>query len=330
MTWLVDVSTDRLDGPDIEPESIWAPSRQVEANDVRVAASKENERFIFYRGLGNFDLPFHVTNPKHQGENIDRDELKLNNSGEEDIPNAFLLHTDGKQGYIGALQGIDAHSGLTIPTPYFNKVKTFPMDMYVAEISRLLAHALEKTGLNHDESLAMVNTWSKSYFRTPGMRVLYVLPRSQTDKLLPMHIAPEPKSLVRTLVGRIEIMTRAEEVDLLKSLAGDLHRKAPPNLESLGRFAEPKLRRVRELATDEALRVYIDETLALLPEYPLSPEQVSLAAVTFESDGRRFFLKVFFALAAGQDAEHVAVFCNRSAGDIDARVFTQKFDDFLI
>ena len=45
--------------------------------------------------------------------------------------------------------------------------------------------ALERTGLTADESQAMVKTWTKSYFKSEGLRLLYVVPRAWTDGLLP-------------------------------------------------------------------------------------------------------------------------------------------------
>ena len=38
----------------------------------------------------------------------------------------------------------------------------------------------------------MVNTWRSSYFKTDGIRVLFVLPQSWTDRYIPMRIDPAP------------------------------------------------------------------------------------------------------------------------------------------
>ena len=34
----------------------------------------------------------------------------------------------------------------------------------------------------------MVNTWRTSYFRTEGVRALFVMPRAWTDAFIPMQI----------------------------------------------------------------------------------------------------------------------------------------------
>jgi hypothetical protein len=92
------------------------------------------------------------------------------------------------------------------------------------------------------------------------MRILYVLPRAWTDALLPLRLDPAPRELVRTLVGRVEVLTVGEE----QRLVGDIERAAaggpPYEMTALGSFAEPKLRRARELVGTAEARSY-SETL---------------------------------------------------------------------
>lgn len=76
----------------------------------------------------------------------------------------------------------------------------------------------------------MTNTWKNSYFRNPGLRVLYILSRAETDRILPLRIDPQPQEVVRSLVGRIEVFTDAEENQLLTQAdAGNTfaHRSRP-------------------------------------------------------------------------------------------------------
>ena len=53
----------------------------------------------------------------------------------------------------------------------------------------------------------MVNTWKNSYFQTDGIRVLFVLPQSWTDAFIPMDIQPQPRKVVRVMVGRLEMLS---------------------------------------------------------------------------------------------------------------------------
>ena len=131
---------------------------------------------------------------------------------------------------------------------------------YVTEAKNLIANALVDSGLYADEARAMVNTWEKSYFQTPGIRVLYVLPRNETERILPMTVTPAPRNLVRTLVGRVEVMTQNQEEEYLRLL---LENPDSINREkAFGRFYEPKLRRLleasnqnRELSTSDRNRI---------------------------------------------------------------------------
>jgi hypothetical protein len=134
----------------------------------------------------------------------------------------------------------------------------------VADAADRVAAALEQTGLYHDEARAMVDTWQRSYFRSYGLRVLYMVPRAWTDRLLPISISPEPSALVRTLVGRVEVLTPYDEQQLV-TLARSYAAQGTPAAQliaQLGRFAEPKLRRTLELVTDASTRAYCQEAVA--------------------------------------------------------------------
>ncbi len=81
-----------------------------------------------------------------------------------------------------------------------------PLADFTRAIADDLAARLTESGLYAKEARAMVNTWTTSYFQTDGVRVLFVLPQSWTDAFIPMTIAPEPKQIVRVMVGRVELL----------------------------------------------------------------------------------------------------------------------------
>ncbi len=119
------------------------------------------------------------------------------------------------------------------------------MDMasFLPYAKGMVAQGLEADGLFSDEAWAMVNTWERSYFKTEGLRVLYVLPRQWTDDLLPISFDPVPDELVRTLVGRVEALTPADVDEMVQRVEG--WHAAPDTIEELTempRFAEPRLR----------------------------------------------------------------------------------------
>jgi hypothetical protein len=143
--------------------------------------------------------------------------------------------------------------------------------------------ALVESGLYEKEANAMVNTWRSSWFGETGTRLLYILPRSLTDRVLPLTITPQPRQTVRVLVGRMEIMTPGEEsrvAALVKdsyvqrqaaNVSGQGPRYAgPKELTTLGRLAEPALARVRILSNDPEIRA---EAAALLQQMIGTPSR---------------------------------------------------------
>ncbi|MBT9561209.1 MAG: hypothetical protein IV100_34765, partial [Myxococcales bacterium] len=135
--------------------------------------------------------------------------------------------------------------------------------------------ALTESGLTLDESVAMVDTWAVSYFHTPGLRVLYVLPRSWTDELLPLTLSFEPTRTVRTLVGRVEVTTNDEldgvEGAFLTAIAAGTNSWETLGMKevvALGRHAEAKLRALRERTDDADVLSYLDEAIRQLEQQP--------------------------------------------------------------
>ena len=172
------------------------------------------------------------------------------NQSEQAIPAAFLLHVEKDHGTVKALGSIASHGSVTATVPQ----ASLAMDDYIAHAKTSLKEALVRSGLFADEAQAMVDTWSRSYFRTPGVRILYVVPREWTDRLLPLRVSPQPTELVRTLVGRVEVFTATEERALVSSLERAAHGGPAVDVAPFGRFAEARVRRAIELTSDPAAR----------------------------------------------------------------------------
>jgi hypothetical protein len=262
MEWRFDLAPDATPAefPAVAADDIWAPSRRVASTPVRFGA--EAEQFIFYRGLGAFELPFAVT--------VDAtDRITIENRSSDVSPAVFLLRVHPGGGAIIELGALPGGGTLAnVPNPVGGK--EHDLDVYVADAQARIARALVATGLYEDEARAMVDTWSQSYFKSEGLRVLYVVPRAWTDKLLPLTVEPTPTAVVRTLVGRVELLAPSEERTLLARVADASTRALPPAdvITSLGRLAEPKLRRALELATDPAVRAWTQRAITTAAASP--------------------------------------------------------------
>jgi hypothetical protein len=236
--------------PAAAPDSVYAPARNVPGANF-VSANGENEKFVFYRGLGNFATNLRVTS--------EGGALRLHNRSPESVLAAFLVFSRGTHASITDLGNVPTGqvdvSAAVVEGARRNVVA---YDEFIRSGTVGLKRALVASGLYEDEAKSMIDTWKTSYFRTPGLRVLYVLPRRETDSILPMTVRPAPKELERTLVGRVEVLLDTEEQALLSEIRekGYYFR-----VEGLGRLAEPKLRRIQQLTRVPADQAVLEQLI---------------------------------------------------------------------
>jgi len=112
-----------------------------------------------------------------------------------------------------------------------------------------LEELLATQGLFQKEAEAMLRTWEDSWFEE-GFRVFFVLPRTQTNAILPLEVTPRPRRLVRVLAGRIEVMTQEAVQDifgflsLLKTEPRINNAEVSVARQRYGRFLAPMIRSV--------------------------------------------------------------------------------------
>jgi hypothetical protein len=227
----------------------WGHARAVAANPIALP-SGETEQFLFYRGLGDFDLPVRVTTAAGGA-------VSLHNDYAEAIGSVFFINVDGERGAFTAHSaGIAAGATLADSVPALDAGA--PLDAYVTELSQAVTASLDATGLYHDEAQAMVNTWKRQWFRTPGARLLYVIPQSWTESSIPLTILPKPEALLRVMLIRVELITPEQEAADIAAVQGlGQTSAAQAHFEGLGRFAEPRLRRALALSPSTAGSAYL-------------------------------------------------------------------------
>ena len=64
----------------------------------------------------------------------------------------------------------------------------------------------------------MIETWRDSWFEE-GSRLIYILPSSAVDAILPLQVTPTPARTVRVFVGRIELVTPETRQFLASAIA---------------------------------------------------------------------------------------------------------------
>lgn len=187
MNWDVQVAPTQTEVfPNGGEVSHYYAARATDATPIRVGA--ESEKFIFYRGVANFEAPIRVL---ATGDSV----VIVNGNGEGPLPAVILFESrKGRMGFT-SLGSLGTHTTVAHPRLTSN----------MAEIRAELHRTLVGAGLYPKEATAMLDTWRDSWFEE-GTRVFYLLPRQKVDAVLPLQITPAPTSVARVFVGRMEVI----------------------------------------------------------------------------------------------------------------------------
>jgi hypothetical protein len=227
--------------------SRYYAARQTDAAPITVDG--QNEKFLFYRGVGRIQVPLAVR--------IAADgKIAIENRGADPVPGVILFESrGGKLGYrtVGTVE-----RSATADTP--------SLDRTFAELQSDLETTLVAQGLFAKEAHAMVETWRDSWFEE-GSRVLYIVPARTIDSMLPVQIEPVPSQIARVFVGRIELITPATAAAVEQAIAN----RDGATLSSYRRFLGPVLDRIGQH-----------------PDVPHMPGFVGCQAVTASKRRRHF------------------------------------------
>ena len=202
-------------GPETQ-DPVWTTPRQTDAVSVTTPAG-ESESYLFYRGVGSFSGPLRVET--HLSEQ--KLSITANDTGHDVFhsANAWLvdIQSDGKLAYrtIGSLDlQVGDDVGKQVARDF--SVEDYSVDNLSALKSKMQSELVE-AGLYEKEAAAMLGTWEQAYFKSPGLRLFYVVPRSWTDSQMPLSLSV-PCDLERVMVGRIELISDSQ-LEVLAKLA---------------------------------------------------------------------------------------------------------------
>jgi hypothetical protein len=218
--------------------SHYYTARETDAAPLQVGT--QNEKFLFYRGVGSFPPPI-------SAKAMADGKVLVKSLSDAPVEGVILFENRaGKLGYslAGAVHGeitLDRHSLGGDRSRLFN------------ELERVLV----AQGLYPKEARAMVQTWSDSWFEE-GARLFYIVPKQNVDSVLPLHIEPKPAEISRVFVGRMEIITPEIQSDVSQALA----QSDRATLEKYGRFLEPIAKRIgaRNALLDSVYSSYSDRS----------------------------------------------------------------------
>jgi hypothetical protein len=201
--------------------SHYYPARDTDAAPVQVG--KVTERFLFYRGVGEFAPPVMATVQPDDRVSV------LAPSG---TPVGDLVLFDNRGGTVRILARSVPGTETLIDPKQLETSSGASLNQHLERV--LIAH-----GLYPKEARAMIATWRDTWFEE-GSRLFYIAPRRAVDAVLQLDITPRPTDVARVFVGRIELMTRQTLTDLKSALLKNDQRA----LAKYGRFLEPFMDRV--------------------------------------------------------------------------------------
>ena len=172
-------------------KSHYYAARGTDALPLRVGS--QNEKFLFYRGVANFDVPL-------TARVVAGDAIELQNLGSDPIPSVVLFERRGQS--IGYRIGGSLRGRMTLAAPS----RTATLESLHADLEKMLIDA----GLYPKEASAMLETWRDSWFED-GTRVFYIVPSRSVDAILPLTITPVPTDIKRVFVGRMEVVTASTQ-----------------------------------------------------------------------------------------------------------------------
>jgi hypothetical protein len=201
--------------PQESGESHYYAARSTDATPVSVGG--QNEKFLFYRGVGSFPVPLSAALSRNGT-------VAIRNLGAEPIPSAILFENrGGKIGYR-----LSSNLGSTVELAMPELSGSFD------SLRRELEGILSAQGLFEKEAKAMVETWRDSWFEE-GTRVIYVVPSHAVDSILPLEISPKPARTARVFVGRMEVLTPT----MVSAVRDAFVRDDRTALAAYGRFLGP-------------------------------------------------------------------------------------------
>lgn len=202
---------------------VWTIPRQTDS--AKIETRGEHEKYLFYRGVGRADAPLRVV---RKDPEFIMTRTGFGNAANE-IHQVWLvdIRKDGKAA-LRVLEPFTEETEFLVKTPSLFKPEEYSTDA-VTNLRTGMRKALIDAGLFEKEAEAMLDTWQQSYFQSAGLRLFFLVPRSWTDKKLPLHVSPvkeNPKApdvplnmqLVRVMVGRIELVSPVQR-KLLARLA---------------------------------------------------------------------------------------------------------------
>jgi hypothetical protein len=214
--------------------SHYYAARSVQASPLQVATKNgaQREQFLFYRGVSVAPAPISALV-------LSNGQIEAMNRSAEEIPKLILFERRGNRVGYREVNRLRAGAILIPPT----------LDGSLDSLLSELESSLISAGLYQDEAHAMLESWKDSWFEE-GSRLIYIVPRSFVDQILPLTTEPQPASIERAFVGRMELLTPATQNAIETAAVSDDKK----SLKKYGRFLAPMIEMVLRKNPDAATK----------------------------------------------------------------------------
>lgn len=207
--------------PTEEGDSHYYAARATKAAPLSVRSQRE--KFLFYRGVGNFAPPLAAI-ASADGTVV------ISNPAATAVGGVILFERRGDA--IGYRVGHSAGDQLSLREPELGALDS-------KALRRELLQVLVAEGLYEEEAAAMIETWRDSWFEE-GTRLFYIASRDVVDAILPLDVRPVPTDVARVFVGRLELLTPRILQEVRAAIVSGDH----ATFRKYGRFAEPIVSRL--------------------------------------------------------------------------------------
>jgi hypothetical protein len=171
--------------------SHYYAARATSASPLRIATEngEQQEQFLFYRGVS-------LASPPLAAIVLANGQIEAMNQSSGEIPELLLFERRGQK--VGYREIKSLREGALLNPPV--------LDASLDSLLPRLEAALVSAGLYSEEAHAMLESWKDSWFEE-GCRLLYIVPASFVEEILPLTIDPQPAAVHRVFVGRMELVT---------------------------------------------------------------------------------------------------------------------------
>ena len=235
----------------------WSDLRDVKCSWVENQG--EQEKFLYYDGPTNKELPIHVSLQDEQltilHHNYGPKDISRHTEAEKRQALAFIdFQRDRcKRNWLfvsvksGEVSGIGFESNLA--GDEIKLVDAGQLNLFGDQVLDQFVKFAMQEGLNVEEATGMARCWRKSFFETNGQRILCFLNRQDYDSFCPLEVKPNPTELARCGVVFTEFQPNEtrDDPEVIQALRESSAAKYQLNSNGLVRAVELDLQQKEKL-----------------------------------------------------------------------------------